>query len=109
MQRFLRRFLFASGCLVFASSCAKAPQKEIWTEFSGEKALTHVQALVDLGPRPPGSDAIVRARAYIEEQLESAGWSVSEQAFTDQTPRGEVRFVNLLARFHSKRPSFFQA
>jgi len=57
--------------LIAASSCAKAPSKKIWSEFSGEKALNHVQSLVDLGPRPAGSDAIVRARAYIEEQLES--------------------------------------
>jgi glutaminyl-peptide cyclotransferase len=85
--------------LIVANSCAKAPSKKIWTEFSGEKALSHVLALVDLGPRPPGSDAIVRARAYLEEQLESCGWTVSEQAFTDQTPRGEAKFVNLIARF----------
>lgn len=89
------------------TSCAKPVSKKIWNEFSGEKALAHVQALVDLGPRPPGSDAIVRARAYIEEQLESAGWSVSEQAFADQTPRGEIKFVNLIARFGGgAKPSF---
>src|SRR5690242_7183663 len=85
--------------LLLLSSCAKAPAKKIWTEFSGEKALAHVQALVDIGPRPPGSDAIVRARAYIEEQLEANGWKVAEQEFSDQTPRGEQKFVNLIARF----------
>ena len=89
------------------TSCAKPISKKVWNEFSGDKALAHVQALVDLGPRPPGSDAIVRARAYIEEQLESAGWSVSEQAFTDETPRGEIKFVNLIARFGGgAKPSF---
>jgi glutaminyl-peptide cyclotransferase len=95
----LRQASLALICLAFASSCAKAPSKKIWTEFSGEKALNHVQALVDLGARPPESDAIVRARAYIEEQLESYGWTVAEQAFTDRTPRGETKFVNLIARF----------
>ena len=95
----LRRASLAFVCLIVASSCAKPPSKKIWNEFSGDKALGHVQNLVDLGPRPPGSDAIVRARAYIEEQLESCGWNVSEQAFVDQTPRGETKFVNLIARF----------
>lgn len=61
--------------------------------------MTHVQNLVDIGPRPSASEAIVRARAYIEEQLESCGWKVTEQAFTENTPRGQVRFVNLIARF----------
>jgi len=86
-------------CLILGTACSKAPPKKIWNDFSGEKALTHVQNLVDLGPRPPGSDAIVRARAYIEEQLESSGWQIAEEAFVDQTPRGEVKFVNLIARF----------
>src|SRR6516165_3997417 len=87
-------------CLLIASSCEnKAPSKKIWSEVSGEKALAHVQKLVDLGPRPPGSDAIGRARAYIEEQLESCGWQVAEQSFTHQTPRGETKFVNLIARY----------
>lgn len=94
-------------CLLLVNSCAKAPARKIWIEFSGEKALTHVQALIDIGPRPPGSDAIVRARAYIEEQLESYGWTVSEQAFADQTPRGAGKFVNLIARFgNATKPSF---
>ena len=107
MSRLFRAIIFSVGCLLIANSCAKRPAKQIWTEFSGDKALAHVQALVDLGPRPPGSDAIVRARAYLEEQLESFGWKVREQAFSDQTPRGEMKFVNLIARFGSgSKPVF---
>ena len=97
----------ALACLLVADSCAKPPPNQIWTLFSGEKALQHVQKLVDCGPRPPGSEAIVKARAYIEEQLKSSGWTVSEQAFTDQTPRGDMKFVNLIARFgRSPKPVF---
>jgi Zn-dependent M28 family amino/carboxypeptidase len=66
---------------------------------SGAKALAHVQKLVDFGPRPPASEAIEKARAYIREQLKSFGWSVTEQPFTNHTPRGEMRFVNLIAQF----------
>ncbi|HWY51981.1 MAG TPA: M28 family peptidase [Chthoniobacterales bacterium] len=58
-----------------------------------------MQRLVDLGPRTPESEAIVKSRAYIKQELKSSGWSVTEQAFTDNTPRGQVRFVNLIARF----------
>jgi Peptidase family M28 len=88
--------------LILVSSCAKAPEKtrkEIWKEFSGEKALAHVQKLVDLGPRPPASPALEEARDYIKGQLKSFGWVVIEQPFTEQTPRGLIRFVNLIARF----------
>lgn len=107
MWRFPRATIFGLSCLLLANSCVRAPEKKIWTEVSGQKALGHVQALVDLGPRPPGSDAIVRARAYIEEQLESFGWTVTEQAFSDQTPQGEMKFVNLIARFGTaSKPRF---
>ncbi len=70
----------------------------IWEDFSGEKALAHVRALVELGPRPAASDAIKKARTYLRHELETNGWRVEEQRFTEQTPRGPVEFVNLIAR-----------
>lgn len=81
----------------------KVDYSEPWKDFSGAKALAHVQALVDLGPRPAGSAAIKQARAYLRRELESDGWKVTEQAFTDETPRGKVAFVNLIATFAGAR------
>lgn len=71
---------------------------EPWKEFSGANALRHVQSLVSLGPRPPESDAIKKARTYIRTQLEANGWQVIQQPFAQQTPRGTVQFVNVIAR-----------
>jgi glutaminyl-peptide cyclotransferase len=93
------RVSLSFGCLILAASCAEADRQDIWTQLSGDKALAHVQRLVDLGPRPPESDAIDKSRAYIKEQLKASGWNVTEQQFTDDTPRGQIRFVNLIARF----------
>jgi glutaminyl-peptide cyclotransferase len=90
--------LLAVAWIVFAQQSCAAEAK-IWEEFSGEKALAHVQQLVDLGPHPGGSDAIEKARDYIEGQLRHSGWQVTRQAFTDDTPRGKIHFVNLIARF----------
>src|SRR5213083_585628 len=94
---------FVSLLLVFVLmvgvEASRASQPKISEEFSGEKALAHVQRLVDFGPRPPGSEALEKSRDYIEGQLRLSGWQVSRQAFTDDTPRGKVRFVNLIARF----------
>lgn len=95
-------------------ACGERPQPagKIWDEFSGENALRHVQQLVDLGPRPPGSDALEQARVYITKELESFGWRVTRQSFTDETPRGRITFVNLLATFPANldaaeaKPSF---
>jgi hypothetical protein len=114
---FVRRFhpsALASSVSVFlvitlGADSQSAAQARIWEEFSGDKALAHVQRLVDLGPRPPGSEAIEKSRDYIENQLRLSGWEVTRQAFTDDTPRGKVRFVNLIARYRaqgSTAPSF---
>jgi len=106
MSSSLGRVSFLCFCLAF-DGCAKPAPERLWTEFSGEKALGHVQKLVELGPRPPGSKAIEKARAYIKEQLASDGWKVTEQTFSDRTPHGEANFVNLIARFgNSAKPSF---
>ena len=74
---------------------------KLWEEFSGQKAFEHVQRLVDFGPRPPASEAIEKSRAYIVKQLEQSGWTVTQQEFTDDTPRGKIRFVNLIANFRA--------
>lgn len=94
---------FAS-LIVIETGCSRsetptASKIPIWENVSGEKALAHVQALVDLGPRPPGSEALEKSRVYIEKQLSIVGWKVTRQSFSDVTPRGTVRFVNLIAHF----------
>ena len=82
-----------------ASDASHAAETKIWQAISGEKALAHVQRLVDFGPRPSGSEAIEKSRHYIEDQLRRSGWQVKRQVFTDDTPRGKVQFVNLIAQF----------
>jgi glutaminyl-peptide cyclotransferase len=89
-------FCFVS---LLGTPALRASELKIWQELSGEKAFAHVQRLVDFGPRPSGSEAIEKSRHYIEDQLRRSGWQVTRQAFTDDTPRGKVQFVNLIAKF----------
>src|SRR5256714_776283 len=96
-----------AGCDRATSESARDNQKKIWEDFSGDKALAHVQAMVDFGPRPPGTEAIEKTRAYLIRQLETSGWKVERQSFSDDTPRGKVEFVNLIATFGNQAtPSF---
>jgi hypothetical protein len=99
--------LFAA-CDRGTTETQQSAQKKIWEDFSGEKAFVHVQAMVDLGPRPAGSEAIEKTRQYLTQQLELFGWKVERQGFADDTPRGKVEFVNLIATFSGKAsaPSF---
>lgn len=100
----------SNALLLFVSLLVVSPlasrANEIWENFSGEKALEHVRQLVELGPRPAGSQALEKSRIYISEQLTKSGWKISRQTFTTQTPRGAMTFVNLIATFGEKAPNF---
>lgn len=91
-----------------SSTPTPAPPAEIWKEFSGEKAFAHTRHLVELGPRPAGSDALEKTREYIVQTLEGIGWKVERQKFDDATPRGTMTFVNLIARFGDAKPGSLQ-
>ena len=75
------------------------PATAIHKAVSQEKAFEHVTRLVGFGPHPSGSDALKALIAYCEQSLQSNGWATLREPFTDTTPRGEVRFINLRARF----------
>lgn len=99
--------LLLGGCKESSSPLAPKPQpppppSEIWNEFSGEKAFEHTRQQVELGPRSAGSAALEETRKLIISSLEANGWSVERQTFTDETPRGPVEFVNLIARYGGK-------
>jgi Zn-dependent M28 family amino/carboxypeptidase len=104
--------LFALGLLGACDRAQTQPQrdtrKKIWEDFSGDRALANVQTMVDFGPRPPGTEAIEKTRKFLTTQLEASGWKVERQVFFDETPRGKVEFVNLIATFAAKdsKPSF---
>jgi glutaminyl-peptide cyclotransferase len=96
--------------LIVCANAEGAADTKIWEEFSGDKAFAHVQRLVNFGPRPAGSEALEKSRVYIEDQLQRSGWRVTRQAFSDDTPRGKIQFVNLIAQFsgegNAASPSF---
>lgn len=62
-------------------------------QFDGDEALKLAQAQCDIGPRPTGSEALLRTREWIKSQLEPYGWTLIEQDFTYR----DVPIHNLLA------------
>jgi glutaminyl-peptide cyclotransferase len=73
------------------------PEK-LAADFSGDNALKHVKAIVDLGPRPPASEGYEKTLQYLEKDFAANGWTTARQKFTRSTPKGPVDFINLLAR-----------
>lgn len=94
---------FALSCLLLTGCSEPAyPFNEadpLDAKVSGEKAFAHVSALVGFGPRPAGSEALENSRKYLEKELTALGWVTRRQTFTTKTPRGNIEFTNLLARF----------
>lgn len=70
--------------------------------FSGSSALATTARVVAFGPRPSGSPAIGKLRAFIRQKLTASGAEVSVDAFTGQTPDGPVAMENIIAKFPGK-------
>ena len=74
--------------------------------FDAERAFAHVKNLVALGPRPPGSKQIEKARKYIVEQLKSYGLKVTTDEFTAETPEGKRKMANVTAELAGESDDF---
>src|SRR4051794_13779853 len=67
------------------------------TSFDADRAMAHVRKQLDFGPRPPGTPELAKTRAYIIDQLKSAGVSVRTDEFSPSTPLGQRNMVNIIA------------
>jgi len=95
-------WVLSALCPLPSALSAQAPPKPS-AAFDSGRAYEHLRQVVSLGPRPAGSPALARTRAYIIEQLKLAGVSVVEQAFVAKTPIGEIPMVNLIATIPGAR------
>ncbi len=66
--------------------------------FDGARAYEHARHLVEIGPRPPASDGIHRAQAYIIGQLKSFGCPVEEHDFHASTVLGNLPMKNIVVK-----------
>lgn len=67
----------------------------------GDVAYKHTEAILACGPRPPESEGLVKAQAYISEKLKLHGWSTVKHSVVRDTPLGKKTFTNLIARYGS--------
>ena len=79
------------------------PERAVYSNFSGERALSYVDKQTSFGPRVAGSDSLEETRQYMEQLLLGWGWEVKRQVFQQKTPEGQVEFVNLRVRYAGKR------
>jgi len=64
--------------------------------FSGSRAYDHVEALVEMGPRPIGSEPLARARDYIRESLLGNGLEVISDPFNSTFEGDQYYMENIV-------------
>ena len=96
--------LFGAASVFFLASCKESSppsdsSDDDPTSTDDPPAYIHTKKILSFGPRPPGSAGLKKSRNYVSATLTKQGWHVAAQTFTAPTPRGEVTFINLIARF----------
>ncbi|MCS7079823.1 MAG: M28 family peptidase [Chloracidobacterium sp.] len=84
---------------------ATAAPRETTTPFDADRAFKHVEKQVSYGPRPAGSAALGKLRAWLVEELKSYGLKVTTQPFTATTPSKQfptIRMENVIAELPGK-------
>ncbi len=95
--------LFATLALGCASgSCGTSPATPAPVHFDADRAWRDLETLVSFGPRPIGTEALERTRAFIEAELAKVGYVVKREAFTANTPKGQFEMANVYADLPGK-------
>jgi glutaminyl-peptide cyclotransferase len=101
-QRIVRSIAVAAlisfWCLAAVAAFSRANSPPGSADFDGARAYEHVRHLVEIGPRPPASDGIHRAQAYIIGQLKSYGCPVEEHDFHAPMPLGDLAMKNIVVK-----------
>ncbi|MDA1313958.1 MAG: M28 family peptidase [Acidobacteria bacterium] len=97
---YCRKALIIGLLMAAAASCSEPPTVAGSFLNAGEGALAWTAKLVELGPRPPGSEAHRKQQALVVAALRATGADVEELAFTAQTPLGPVAMKNVIAKFY---------
>lgn len=92
--------------LLLLAACARTPGvvhlNGAAPAFDGRLAYRYTATVTDFGPRPPGSTAHAKLRAWLEHKLAGTDWTA--QTFTADTPDGPLPMTNLIARFPGTAP-----
>src|SRR4051794_38914179 len=81
---------------LFATAVNQSPAK---SGFSGSAALSFTQKAIAFGPRPSGSDNLLKMRAWVLRELKPLGPQIDLDKFTAQTPAGPAEMANIIAKF----------
>jgi Zn-dependent M28 family amino/carboxypeptidase len=73
--------------------------------FNGERAYEDLKKIVGFGPRPAGTEALEKTRAYIIAELEKAGLKPQLDHFEPDTPIGRIKMANIRVTRPGTKPT----
>ncbi len=96
-RRFARVLPGVVAAVITMAAVATAQQAPGVAAFDATRAFADARAMVELGPRPLGSEALESTRAYIEAELRASGLEPWRDEFEADTPIGPVPMANIVA------------
>lgn len=101
---FLAASFSAAGQSTAGSSwITRAEDSDKSNQVDAARAYQHLKKLVEIGPRPSGSEAIKKTQNYITGELKSYGLKVIEDSFPADTTRGQVAMKNITGELPGRR------
>jgi len=101
-------FLLVAGlvCMGLCGGCKKQEQAieqepvAVFdpSQLDGQAAMQQVTDLLDLGLRDSGTEGLRRAAEFIQDRLQQVGVDAALDAFTEETSRGDIEFINVMGR-----------
>lgn len=98
MRRYAPRAVLAAAILSIALGAGTG------SAIDAGRAWRDLERIVGFGPRPSGSRALERTRAYISQELKKVGITARSQSFRAETALGPVRMTNVIAEIPGRRP-----
>ncbi len=89
----------AIAAMALCLGCLQAGEPPAVFQAAGQRALEYTRRVVELGPRPAGSDAQGKQQQLIINELSRFDCDVREDDFVADTPIGRVAMKNITARF----------
>jgi hypothetical protein len=86
------------------AQASDAPPPEKTGGFDGKRAYEQVAKQVSFGPRPAGSQALMKLQQYLESELKSYGCAVETDSFSADTPAGRLPMKNILVKIPGEKP-----
>ena len=88
MQAASRPRTWIWSVVLLSTLCCGRTQSTPLQVFDGARAFQDLLELVEIGPRPAGSEGAARARSLIAQRLRQAGWRVERHEFKAALPDG---------------------